>query len=210
VYPIVLWLSIIGLIKIRKNKEKLKENNLFGVSIHALIFVTVNVCLIVGNLFSYGGFPWSWFIFSTWAVLLTIHVIRRRFTERKFNSVFHFHCLFAVVSWFNIFAIWRYMVCRFSGPVFCEAFSQGSLPLLGMLGFILLWSVLLTIHFLIHKKRNQTQPVLPQWGPQFNPQYHPESEPIVSTQNYQIQSNDKDKSDVPVQQPTITMYPQIL
>lgn len=115
IYPCGLILGIAALVKIRKKKDELKEKNVYGLLIHAVLFSVINGIFVWSNIWG-GGFPWSIFTLSTGGLFLTIHALKTKYKGSKYNTKFHIHALFFAVFALLVFTTYIFGTCHSGRP----------------------------------------------------------------------------------------------
>eukprot|EP01080_Neovahlkampfia_damariscottae_P008566 gene8566-391_t len=92
IYPCGIMLSVVAFKKIKKQKEKLKEEGVYRFYIHALVFVVLNGFNFIACLW------WRTLFFavsmgSVWGSLLAVHALKSKYQKSKKNNGFFIHAL---------------------------------------------------------------------------------------------------------------------
>jgi hypothetical protein len=106
-------LSILGVKKLRKHQEKLREHGLSKcLAVHALLYVVVNSTLVLSNFWTH-GFPWSFVVLTVWGAGLALHGLRTKFPEKD-NSFTRHKIIFSAFV-LLMFVSFFYLPCRSRG-----------------------------------------------------------------------------------------------
>lgn len=213
IFPCGFLLGLGGLMKLKRHKEWLVEKKSYGLAIHSLIFTTVNALLMISNIWAH-GYPWSFFVFSAWGLLLVIIALKTTFKESKKNKPIFIHLLVYIVASVNLFILYCFASCR-------NGYCDGNRyyiywPNLFFFAPIIGWGIIVILHFIYWRRkvmieRENNKFDLDDSQPNYNPHFE-NTDHVVQHQNIYQHNQEQVQpiynQNIPVQQQNI--YPNNL